>query len=61
MARLILAADCLKEVVHEGRASPDDFGSDAVLASNLRSYFELLTDYMIRNKLENYVHSREFA
>jgi len=28
--------------------------------SNLRSYFDLLTDYMIRNKLENYVHSREF-
>lgn len=38
----------------------DDFGTDAVLASTLRRYFDLLTDYMIRNKLENYVHSREF-
>lgn len=38
----------------------DDFGADAVLASTLRQYFDLLTDYMIRNKLENYVHSREF-
>jgi membrane-bound ClpP family serine protease len=38
----------------------DDFGTDAVLASKLSSYFELLTDYMNRNKFENYVHSREF-
>lgn len=38
----------------------DDFGADAVLTSKLRGYFELLTDYMIRNKVENYVHSREF-
>jgi hypothetical protein len=38
----------------------DDFGADDVLASTLRSYFELLTDYMVRNSLQNYVHSRDF-
>lgn len=39
----------------------DDFGADLVLASTLRSYFDLLIDYMGRNEFENYVHSSELC
>lgn len=38
----------------------DDFGADAVLSSNIRSYFELLIDYIVSNKVPNLVHTREF-
>jgi hypothetical protein len=38
----------------------DDFGADAVLSSYVRDYFDLLLDYLVRNKLGTHVHSREF-
>jgi hypothetical protein len=38
----------------------DDFGADTVLSSSIRSYFELLVDYIVQNKLVNLVHSRKF-
>lgn len=38
----------------------DDFGANQVLSSSIRSYYDLLVDYIVRNKLGNFVHSREF-
>lgn len=38
----------------------DDFGADGVLSSNIRDYFDLLLDYIVRNKQPMHVHSREF-
>lgn len=38
----------------------DDFGADAVLSSTVRSYFELLIDYIGVNKVAFLVHTREF-
>ena len=37
-----------------------DFGADVVLSSYIRDYFDLLIDYLARNKLGTHVHSREF-
>lgn len=38
----------------------DDFGANQMLSSTIHRYFELLVDYIVRNKLGNFVHSREF-
>lgn len=38
----------------------DDFGADPVLSSNVRDYFDLLLDYVVKNKQPMHVHSREF-
>jgi hypothetical protein len=38
----------------------DDFGANAVLSSSVRSYFELVVDYIVQNKLGLFVHSRDF-
>jgi membrane-bound ClpP family serine protease len=39
----------------------DDFGADPVLSPNIRNYFGLLVDFIVRNKLTSLVHSREFS
>lgn len=36
----------------------DDFGADPVLSSAIRSYFELLVDYVVHNKGTMFVHSK---
>lgn len=38
----------------------DDFGSNQMLSSSIHSYFDLLVDYILRNKLTSFIHSREF-
>lgn len=38
----------------------DDFGADPVLSSNVRDYFDLLLDFVVKNKQPMHVHSREF-
>lgn len=50
----------MKVLQQELKLKIDDFGADPVLASTLREYFDLLTDYLLRNKADTYVHSREF-
>lgn len=38
----------------------DDFGADPTLAARVRDYFDLMVDYVLRNDLGHFAHSRVF-
>lgn len=50
----------MKRLQDELKLRIHDFGADQDLYSLVRRYFTLLTDYIVRNKVEHFVHSRCF-
>ena len=50
----------MKVLQQEVNLKIDDFGGDPALSQTIRDYFGLLIDYLIRNNVEQFVHSREF-
>lgn len=50
----------MKVLQQEVNLKIDDFGADPALSQTIRDYFGLLSDYLIRNNVEQCVQSREF-
>ncbi|GHV96019.1 hypothetical protein AGMMS50293_23390 [Spirochaetia bacterium] len=48
------------EVLEELKLKINDFGGDADLTRSLRAYHRLVTDYVAKNQLNIFVHTRSF-
>lgn len=50
----------MRTLQEEVRLKIDDLADNAILHQDIRNYFELLNDYMHREKLVSFIHTREY-
>ncbi|MCL2068215.1 MAG: hypothetical protein FWG99_12225 [Treponema sp.] len=48
------------EILEELKLKIDDFGKDPILTESLRAYHRLVADFVTKNKLNMFVHTRSF-
>lgn len=50
----------MRTLQEEVRLKIDDLAGNAILHQDIRDYFELLKDYMHREQLMSFIHTREY-